>query len=127
MTLAPVLAVLVQETEKDGGIGQVLLFALLVLVIVAVVGCILMLLPILIALRHGWRWTLATLAVAWLAGFPLRLAYDSDEITESSWGLISFPLWIAVAVIAWRGPPKWFPGPRGRASTLEASTHDGRL
>ena len=116
--------VLIQVSEKDGGIGEVLLLAILVLAVVAAVGCMMMMFPILVAIRHGWRWMLATIAATSLAGWPLRVAFDSEEITHSWWGLISFPLWMAVAVVAWRGPPDWFPKAKDQRShgdpTIEA-------
>lgn len=108
VTVPIVLGALLQESEKDD-IGRVILVALLILAVVGIVACMMMLLPILIAFRHGLRWTVATVAASWLAGVPLRMAFDPNELPLESRGLLSFPLWIVIAIVAWRGPPEWFP------------------
>ena len=107
-----VLAVLLLSTDKDDGIGQLLLLLVLIAVILGGVAFMFMVLPVLIAIRHGWRWAVAAAAATWLAGWPLRAAFDSDELAHASWGFLSFPLWIAIALVARRGPPEWFPAPR---------------
>ena len=117
-----VLGALLQESEEGDGIAQLLFLLLLIAAVVGVVGFMFMLLPVLIAIRHGWRWTLAAVAATWLAAWPLRAAFESDDLAHASWGFLSFPLWIAIAVIARRGPPEWFPGPRRAPPSSDGPT-----
>ena len=108
-----VLATLAQE-EEGGGVGELLVWVIVILTIVSLVAFFVAILPVLIAVRHGWRWTLAMMATAFVFSLPLRIAgvLRTDPGTDSlreTWGWVSFPLWVALAVIAWRGPPGWLP------------------
>ena len=109
--------VLVVAEEADDGIGDLIAFGLLFLVIAGTAACFLTVWPVFRALRHGWRWTLAVVAATVACGLPLRRMYAADDIAGEAWGLVSFPLWIALAILARRGPPAWLP-------VLRANTAD---
>jgi hypothetical protein len=100
-----IFALFLAGDEKDG-FGDALAIGLLFLVVAGTAACILTVLPIGMALRHGWRWTAAVTALTVACGLPLRIMFQADDPAGASWGLISFPLWLVLAKLARRGPPE---------------------
>lgn len=85
--------------------GNAVAWGLLALMVTGLAAVLLSAAPPLMAVRHGWRWTTAMVMGSVACGVPLRLMLDADDIAGEAWGLVSFPLWLLVAVVARRGPP----------------------
>ena len=109
--MVSVLATMLDAAEDEGGgLGQVIFYVLVIGFVLILVASLVALLPVLFAIRHGWRWTAVVAVLSWLCSAPFRFGlnefYD-DPSTSDPWVWLSFPIWIGLAIVARRGPPQW--------------------
>lgn len=109
--MVTVLAAILDASEDEGGgIGEVIFYVLIIGFVLILVAALVALLPVLFAMRHGWRWAAVVALLSWLCSAPFRFGlnefYD-DPSRSDPWVWLSFPMWIGLAIVARRGPPKW--------------------